>query len=86
MFRRNMVLRMYWDGAKNPSVECPLGDFFGQGWGEEYNNASLPLCAAPQSTQRNFETTDKTDETNCLLFYRKQSKSNTKHTPLEYRL
>ena len=49
MFRRNMVLRMYWDGAKKPAVECPLGDFFGQGWGEEYNYASLPLCAAPQN-------------------------------------
>ena len=45
LFRR----RQLWDGAKNPSVECPLGDFFGQGWGEEYNNASLPLCAAPQN-------------------------------------
>ncbi|HAR36894.1 MAG TPA: hypothetical protein DCR87_08380, partial [Acidobacteria bacterium] len=32
MIRRNAVLRMYWDGEKNPSVECPLGDFFGQGW------------------------------------------------------
>ena len=48
MYRRAMVLRMYWDGAKKPSVECPLGDFFGQGWGEKYNYVSLPLCAAPQ--------------------------------------
>ncbi len=47
MHRRNMVLRMYWDGARRPSVECPVGDFFGQGWGEEYNYAALPLCAAP---------------------------------------
>lgn len=47
MHRRNMVLRMYWDGAQEPSVESPIGDFFGQGWGEEYNYAALPLCAAP---------------------------------------
>ncbi|MGQ9802066.1 MAG: glycoside hydrolase family 172 protein [Candidatus Saccharicenans sp.] len=47
MIRRNAVLRMYWDGEKNPSVECPLGDFFGQGWGEKYNYVSLPLAAAP---------------------------------------
>jgi hypothetical protein len=45
--RRNAVLRMYWDGETEPSVESPLGDFFGQGWGEEYNFASLPLAAAP---------------------------------------
>ncbi|MGQ9689313.1 MAG: DUF2961 domain-containing protein [Desulfobaccales bacterium] len=25
---RRMVLRMYWDGEKEPSVEVPLGDFF----------------------------------------------------------
>ncbi|MBV9850714.1 MAG: DUF2961 domain-containing protein [Armatimonadetes bacterium] len=47
MIRRNAVLRMFWDGETNPSVEAPLGDFFGQGWGEKYNWASLPLAAAP---------------------------------------
>jgi hypothetical protein len=26
---RDLVLRMYWDGAQVPSVEVPLGDFFG---------------------------------------------------------
>ncbi len=26
---RNLILRMYWDGEKIPSVEVPLGDFFG---------------------------------------------------------
>lgn len=45
--RRNAVLRMYWDGEEHPSVESPIGDFFGQGWGEEYNFISLPLAAAP---------------------------------------
>lgn len=47
--RRNAVIRMYWDGETHPSVESPLGDFFGQGWGEEYNFASLPLAAAPKN-------------------------------------
>ncbi|HET7616373.1 MAG TPA: glycoside hydrolase family 172 protein [Bacillales bacterium] len=45
--RRNAIIRMYWDGEENPSVESPLGDFFGQGWGEEYSFVSLPLAAAP---------------------------------------
>ncbi len=26
---RNMILRMYWDGSDVPSVEVPIGDFFG---------------------------------------------------------
>ncbi|MBS4197628.1 glycoside hydrolase family 172 protein [Lederbergia citri] len=45
--RRNAIIRMYWDHEENPSVEAPIGDFFGQGWGEEYNFISLPLAAAP---------------------------------------
>ena len=48
MVRRNAVLRMYWDGEAQPSVESPIGDFFGQGWGERYNFAALPLAAAPK--------------------------------------
>lgn len=47
MIRRNAVLRMYWDDEAAPSVEAPLGDFFGQGWGENYNMVALPLAAAP---------------------------------------
>ena len=30
---RKLVLRMYWDGEEEPSVEVPLGDFFGLGHG-----------------------------------------------------
>ena len=47
LIRRNAILRMFWDGESSPSVEVPLGDFFGQGWGEKYNYVSLPLAAAP---------------------------------------
>ena len=46
--RRNLVLRMHWDGQEHPSVEAPIGDFFGQGWGMKYNFISLPLAAAPK--------------------------------------
>ncbi len=31
-FLRRIVLRMYWDGEENPSVEVPVGDFFGTGF------------------------------------------------------
>ena len=46
--RRNLVIRMFWDGQKHSSVESPIGDFFGQGWAEKYNFASLPLAATPR--------------------------------------
>jgi hypothetical protein len=42
------VLRMYWDGESSPSVEVPLGDFFGIGFGLRRNFASLPLQMSPQ--------------------------------------
>ncbi len=29
---RDVRLLMYWDGASEPSVAAPLGDFFGNGW------------------------------------------------------
>ena len=45
---RKLVLRMWWDDEQTPSVEVPLGDFFGLGHGETRNFASLPLAMSPQ--------------------------------------
>lgn len=45
--RNDIILRMYWDGSDKPSVESPIGPFFGQGWNEQYNYASFPLSAGP---------------------------------------
>ena len=45
--RNDIIIRMYWDGNDYPSVESPIGPFFGQGWDEQYNYASLPLSAGP---------------------------------------
>jgi hypothetical protein len=42
---KRVVLRMYWDGESTPSVETPVGDFFGLGLGE-YNAWSCPLLSA----------------------------------------
>lgn len=40
---RQAILRMYWDDEPNPSVEVPIGDFFGVGFGEQKDYISLPL-------------------------------------------
>jgi len=40
---RNLVLRMYWDGEEGPSVEVPVGDFFGLGHARYYQYACLPI-------------------------------------------
>ena len=34
--RNDIIIRMYWDGNEYPSVESPIGPFFGQGWTESY--------------------------------------------------
>ena len=44
---KKLVLRMYWDGEASPSVEAPIGDFFGLGLGEYFTFDALPLSAAP---------------------------------------
>jgi hypothetical protein len=42
---KRIVLRMYWDGEATPSVETPIGDFFGLGNGLYYKWESLMLSA-----------------------------------------
>ena len=46
---RDCILRFYWDGMAEPSVECPVGDFFACGWGEYAPLVSLPVCVNPGS-------------------------------------
>ncbi len=47
-YLREIVIRMWWDGEINPSVECPIGDFFGVGHAKSVNYWSLPLSMSPQ--------------------------------------
>jgi len=42
-YLRKLVLEMYWDGERNPSVRVPLGDFFGIGHAICKHFVSLPL-------------------------------------------
>ena len=46
---RLSIFRMYWDGEKESSVECPVGDFFCMGWGKYAPISSLPICVNPGS-------------------------------------
>ncbi len=48
-YLRKIVIRMFWDGAKTPSVEAPIGDFFGMGHGISRNFSSAPLQMSPDS-------------------------------------
>ncbi|MEO5984545.1 MAG: glycoside hydrolase family 172 protein [Ferruginibacter sp.] len=46
---RNSIIRFYWDGETSPSVEAPVGDFFGMGWGQYSPLQSLAVCVNPGS-------------------------------------
>ncbi len=47
---RQAILRMYWDDSENPSVECPLGDFFASAYqGEFAQISSLAVCVNPKN-------------------------------------
>jgi Protein of unknown function (DUF2961) len=43
------ILRFYWDDEPTPSVEVPVGDFFGMGWGQYSPLRSLAVCVNPGS-------------------------------------
>jgi len=75
-----LVLRMYWDGETAPSVETPVGDFFGLGLGTYYQYESAPLsvgsakalnCYFPMPFQKHARitvTNEGTVKTNSFYF------------------
>ncbi len=46
---RFSILRIYWDDQEQPSVECPVGDFFACGWQKYAQVSSLAVCVNPGS-------------------------------------
>ncbi len=52
---RKVVLRMYWDGEQTPSVEVPLGDFFGSGLGTLRYFHSLVVDVNPGLSTLDFD-------------------------------
>jgi len=49
-----LVLRMYWDGESTPSVETPVGDFFGLGLGSYFLYQSIPLSVGADKALNSF--------------------------------
>jgi hypothetical protein len=51
---KELVLRMYWDGENTPSVETPVGDFFGLGLGDYFLYQSVPLSVGADKALNSF--------------------------------
>jgi hypothetical protein len=90
-----LVLRMYWDGEATPSVETPIGDFFGLGLGDYFLYQSIPLavgadkalnCFFPMPFQKHARitiTNEGSQKANAFYFnidYRAYSKSFSANT------
>jgi len=52
-YARLLLVRMYWDGEEEPSVVCPLGDFFGVGHGLDRPFISEPVRVSSDGRARN---------------------------------
>ncbi len=69
-YGRTIILRMYWDGEEQPSVEAPIGDFFGVGHGLDRNLSSLAIANSSEGRARNcywympFQTSTRITATN----------------------
>lgn len=51
---RYSIIRFYWDDEKEPSVEVPVGDFFGMGWGEYAHLNSIAMTVNPGSAFNSY--------------------------------
>ena len=51
---KRIVLRIYWDGEASPSVESPVGDFFGLGLGEYHSWQSEVLSVGSVRSMNSF--------------------------------
>jgi hypothetical protein len=51
---KKIVFRMYWDGESSPSVEAPVGDFFGLGLAEYYLYESAVLSVGSQKALNSY--------------------------------
>ena len=76
---RFSILRFYWDGEEEPSIEVPVGDFFACGWGKFAQVSSLSVCVNPGSGFNCYWvmpfrksckiTMENLDEKNMTLYY-----------------
>ena len=76
---RTSILRFYWDGESDPSVECPVGHFFACGWGKYAQISSLAVCVNPGSAFNCYWpmpfrksakiTVENTSEKDMVLYY-----------------
>ncbi len=76
---RHSIIRFYWDDETEPSIEVPVGDFFGMGWGKYANLNSLAVSVNPGSAFNSYWpmpfrkkckiTMENLDDNDMILYY-----------------
>ncbi|HEX2973092.1 MAG TPA: glycoside hydrolase family 172 protein [Tepidisphaeraceae bacterium] len=76
---RQSIMRVYWDDETEPSIECPVGDFFACGLGQYAQINSLAVCVNPGSAFNCYWpmpfrksariTMENTDDKDMVLYY-----------------
>ena len=51
---RDLILRIYWDGEPEPSVEAPVGDFFCCGYPKPLKITSIPINVNPTGGMNSY--------------------------------
>lgn len=91
---KRIVLRMYWDNETSPSVEAPIGDFFGLGLGEYHNWHSEMLSVSsvkalncyfpmPFAKHGRITVTNEGNETVNALYYNIDYRKYSNPLPLD---
>ncbi|MGC9035331.1 MAG: glycoside hydrolase family 172 protein [Verrucomicrobiia bacterium] len=95
---QEMLLRMFWDGEKEPAVEAPVGDFFANCFGKRSEVISLPVIVEdgdsyncfwrmPFKKSAKIQIVNQSDKPISLLYYNIdwiKLKSLPKDTPYFY--
>jgi hypothetical protein len=50
---RDLLIRIYWEGSPHPSVEAPIGDFFGVAMGVNAEMSGFPIQSTSEGRARN---------------------------------
>ena len=46
-YYRSVIIRVYWDGQDQPSIEAPLGDFMANAWNRRQDVLAVPINVNP---------------------------------------
>src|SRR6202167_1376130 len=81
---KNLVLRAWWDGEATPSIEVPIGDFYGLGLGEYFTYQSALLAVAPMKALNAYFQMPFASSARITLTNEGKMRTNSLYFPVDY--